>query len=325
MGAVGAGVALVWWLTRRGPAASFPTAPVAAVMGAWGVGLLLLTHAYFPAPNSRDWNMPARVAGYGPQLATARGDVMMIGSPQAYALRHPTVVEDFLVGSSWLVTGRPVQNLYTTIGFRAFNQRYCYSFNGGTCGRALDTVLSTEPTTGARRVDLLAVSTLLLRKADVPAARRAQPPPGWRVARETTRAVTWVRDRPVEGAGGVVWASPGTAVTTLGRDDRTVRLRVGEVPRGGGTVVLSRLAWPGYRTSEGRLAGPVDGYLLALRLDPEDAGKEVRLRFDPPGWRVATGAWVLALLLSAGLVAEPLVRARRRGDRSRAAPEAPAR
>jgi hypothetical protein len=67
-------------------------------------------------------------------------------------------------------------------------------------------------------------------------------------------------------------------------DPQTVRLRVDHVPATGGRVVLSRLAWPGYRTDAGHLADPVDGYLLTVELPASATGRVVTVQFRPPGW-----------------------------------------
>ena len=169
-------------------------------------------------------------------------------------------------------------------------------YDGSTSPALLDTLFSTEPTTGRRRVDLLAVSTLLLVRDDFPAARLAAVPSGWRVSDSTRHAVTWVRTRPVPGAGSPVWASPGTQVSRVAVDDRQTRFRVDRVPAGGGRVVLGMLDWPGYRTDVGELAAPVDGYLLTARLPADAAGRTVTVRFSPPGWPFEVACWWLAVV-----------------------------
>jgi hypothetical protein len=82
----------------------------------------------------------------------------------------------------------------------------------------------------------------------------------------------------------------------LGQSDRSVTVRVSSVPAAGGTVVLSRLAWPGYSTTYGGLVRPVDGYLLTLSLPASAAGQTVTVRFDPPGWHLELACLVAALL-----------------------------
>jgi hypothetical protein len=220
---------------------------------------------------------------------------MMVGAPEELLVSDPASVRDFLAGSAWYVGGHPVQNTYTTISFRAYFERYCIHYDGRTCPAALDTLFSREPLTGRQRVDLLGVSTVLLVRADFPGRDLRRPPPGWRLADATSRSVTWVRRSPVPGAGRPVWASPGTSVSRVRVDDRTVRFEVRDVPGGGGTVVLSSLAWPGWATDAAGLEAPTDGYLLTLHVSPGDRGRTVTAHFSPPAWPVEVAAWWLAV------------------------------
>lgn len=146
-------------------------------------------------------------------------------------------------------------------------------------------MLSTEPTTGKPRADLLSVSTLLLWRPTIGKAADEVPPAGWRVANRTAKTVMWVRDQPLPTEGGVVATSSGTAVEQTGSSPRQVSFRVGSVPAGGGTVTFSRLAWPGYAVKGGgALADPVDGYLLTAKVPAGSQGQTVTVRFTPPGW-----------------------------------------
>ncbi len=76
----------------------------------------------------------------------------------------------------------PVANIYTTINYRDFHDRYCMDFDGSTCPRLLGTLFSVEPHTGLRRVDLLGISTLVIVRADFP-ARPDDAASGWRCPR----------------------------------------------------------------------------------------------------------------------------------------------
>jgi hypothetical protein len=308
------GILVVWLLTRRDRAARFPSVPTVAFMAVWSILLLGVTHHFDPLPNSTNRNMPSAVSAYKQQLAGAQGDAMLVGDPQEYALTHPAAAKDFLVGSSWYVAGHPIQNTYTVIGFSAYNDRYCMIFNGGTCAKLLDTLFTVEPTTGMPRIDLLRVSTLLIRKADFTKdkAAIANPPAGWHVVKDNAAALMWVRDQPLPTAGDIAWTSDGTRVQLLSRDDRSVRFKVLEAPSSGGTVVFSRLAWPGYSTSEGTFADPVDRYLLTLDVPAGSAGRTVDVSYSPPAWGIAVGAWGLSVLLTLVLTGLALWDRRRR-------------
>lgn len=285
-------VAWRWWGAGVGPA---------TVAGVFTIGLCVVQHAFFPVPPSPERNLPAQVADYRGQLpAGAAGDVMLVGDSELGIMADPAQTKAFLTGSAWYLNPHPVQNTYTTISFQRYHDLYCINYLGSTCPEALDALFSTEPTTGVDRVDLLRVSTLLLVRADFPEQRLQSPPPGWHVAGSTEWSVTWVRDRPMPTAGGPVWESAGVSVSTLSSDDRGVRLRVDRVPHGGGQVVLSRMAWPGYDTDTGELADPVDGYLVTVDLPESAAGRTVTVHFSPPGWVVEVASWWCGVLIGLG-------------------------
>jgi hypothetical protein len=252
-------------------------------------------HTVFPQPPSPERNMPSSLTAYQRPLAKAEGDVMVVGNANAVMEAHPAAVRELLTGSAWYLNGHRVQNTYTAVSHAAFKDRYCMSYQGSTCPQALATVFAEEPDTGVRRVDLLGVSTLLLVRADFPRRVLESPPSGWRLASTTPWSVTWVREDPVPGAGRPVWSSPGTVVRPLSSDDRTARFRIEDVPSGGGRVVLSAVAWPGYTTDVGRLADPVDGYLLEVDVPGEAEGRVVTVHFSPPGWPLELACWWLGV------------------------------
>ena len=297
---VAVALALVVYLFRHGPWAA------ASLAGAVTVGIVALQIAWFPEPPSDQRNLPTTLAGYEKQLTTAHGDVLVVGQQDNRTIEDPALTDEVLDGSMWYLNPHPVQNTYTTISYRAYYDRYCIRIHGQTCNDILDTLFSVEPTTGELRVDLLSVSTLLLIKADV---GTPPVPVGWHLTEETDRTVTWVRDAPLPTAGGPVWSSDGTAVRVEGNSDRTLSLRVDEVPAGGGRVVLSRLAWPGYSTSVGSFGDPVDEYLLTLDLPDDAAGRTVTVHFAPPGWRLEL--LCLGLAVGGGTLWAAVVRRRR--------------
>jgi hypothetical protein len=185
-------------------------------------------------------------------------------------------------------------------------------YQGNSCPGLLDTLFSTEPTTGEQRVDLLGVSSLLLLRRDFAPIRLDHPPPGWQIADRTRFAVLWTRRTPVPGAGGVVWTSPGTSVSAVYSADDGTSFRVDDVPADGGTVVLSLLDWPGYSTDVGNLTEPVDRYLVTVHLPASALGEKVNVVYRPPGWTAEVASWVLALVGGVGWSIFSAVRRRRR-------------
>lgn len=248
---------------------------------------------------------PGELSAYDDLLPGARGDVLIIGLSADVIAAHPGLGRSVVPGSLWDLTGRPVHNGYTPLGFREYNRRFCVRFNGDVCTEALPRLLRVEPTTGLPWVDLHSISTLVL--VDLPDSETARPPAGWRVAHGDPPVVTWVRDRPLPTAGGVVWSGPGTRVTQLSQTETSTTFRVDEVGADP-TAVLSRIAWPGYQVEGAELDDPLGEHLLRVRLSPDDVGSTVTVRFRPPGWRLELASLLGALTLG---VAWSVVAARR--------------
>lgn len=309
---VGAAVALAWFVVRR--ELGLPLA--AAAGGAVTLLAFGLQHGAFPDPPSPERNLPAAVADYRTQLGGARGDVVVLGDVESLVEEEPAATRELLVGSAWYLNPHPVQNTYTTVSNDAYYDRYCMHYEGVTCPEALPTLFSREPVTGERRVDLLGISTIAMVRRDFTDRRLQSPPPGWHVARSSRWTVTWVRDDPVPGAGRPVWTSRGTHVAGVTSDDREVSFRVRSVPARGGQVVLSRIAWPGYRTDTGSFADPVDDYLLTLDLPADAGGHVVHVRFAPPRWWLELSCWWLGVLGGLGWSATAALK-RRGASRSR--------
>jgi hypothetical protein len=221
---------------------------------------------------------------------------MVIGSYVVRSITRPGLVNELLVGSTWYRNPAAVQNGYSAVGFRAFRARFCQRYNGFSCPGALTALLADEPTTGRPWVDLLSISTLVMYRPNFTAAVLARPPAGWVVAATSQSTVTWVRDDVVPTAGGIVWTTAGVRVGEQSGDSRSVRFRVDGIPADGGTVVLSRLAWPGYTASGASLAAPTARMLVTVHLDPSSAGRVVIVAWNPPGWRLERAAWGLAIL-----------------------------
>jgi hypothetical protein len=306
--AVTGALASVWWLVRRGGVTR-----AAPLVGVVTVGLMVLQHAFYPTPPSPQRHAPTALADYRTQAGGAVGDVMEVGAANPMMTLSSAPTKDLLLASGWYLNPHDVQNTYTAISHAAYKDRYCMTYLGDTCPEALATLFSVEPSTGRERVDLLGVSSLVLVRADFPPGELAHPPTGWRVAGETAYSVTWTRRTPVPGAGGVAWTSPGTSVSAVRAGATSTSFRVDRVPSGGGTVVLSLLDWPGYSTSAGSIAQPVDGYLVTVDVPASARGRTLHVAFHPPGWSAEVGAWVLALLVGTAWSGVAAVRRRRRG------------
>jgi len=287
---VAASIVVVAWSLRR------RNAVAALAIGACTLAVFVTQHAVTPDTVALDRHSPARADGYRVQLPAARGDVMVIGDYGAQSVTRPGLAKELLVGSTWYRNPATVQNGYSTIRFRAFVARFCRRYNGVTCPGALKAVLAHEATTGRPWVDLLSISTLVMYRPDFKAASLDRPPAGWTIAGTTRWTVTWVRIHPVPTAGAVVATSAGVRISEQHGDSRSVRFRVDRVPAAGGSVVFSRLDWPGYEVSGASLAAPTAKMLVTVRLDPSSAGRSVTVDWSPPGWGSEVAAWWLAVL-----------------------------
>jgi len=280
--------------------------PAVLIGASLGIAVLQLTAQ--PEGIGGQRGSPGDLAEYDGLLPGSRGDVLVIGLSPEVLDAHPGLGRSILPGSLWDLTGKPVHNGYTPMGFRAYNNRFCVRFNGDVCPEGLDRILATEPTTGLPWTDLHSLSTLVL--VDLPAHRTAHPPVGWHVARDDPPVVTWVRDVPLPTAGGVVWSAPGTRVTQVSQSETSTTFRVDEVgPEP--TVVLSRIAWPGYQVDGATLDDPLGGHLLRVRLSPDDVGSTVTVTFRPPGWRLELAALGAAIALAVAWTVAAARRARR--------------
>jgi hypothetical protein len=240
---------------------------------------------------------PGTLAAYADLLPGAEGDVLVIGLSPDVLVEHPELGASVLPGSLWDLTGKPVHNGYSPLGFRDYNDRFCVKFNGDVCPAALDTMFEVEPVTGLPWVDLHSISTLVL--VDLPADRVQRPPPGWHVAGAGGDVVTWVRDRVLPPAGGVVWTSSGTQLTPVAQTATSTTFTVDRAADGS-SAVISRIAWPGYRVDGADLTDPLGGHLLRVSLTPQDVGNTVTVTFRPPGWKLEVSCLVAALVLGLG-------------------------
>jgi hypothetical protein len=131
----------------------------------------------------------------------------------------------------------------------------------------------------------------------------------------------WTRDTPLGSVGAPVYVSSGTEIEQVSNSNTQVTFTVNQVPPGGGSVTLGRIAWPGYTATGAALGDPLRGYLLTVNVTPDMAGKPVTVTFRPPGWNVEIASLASALLLGAAWSLIHAFRGRRRERRDE--PSAP--
>jgi len=291
-----AGLVITRWLIGRGDG-GVRWAPVA--FGLLAVSLVTsaiqrVEYDHSPLP---DFGLTPRVDALRDVQPAAVSDAVLVGSfTDHLEVGHDAPVwSEALLGGSWFGADVDVQNVYTAIAFREYSDVTCMNFRGETCPGLLARLFRPQPTTGLDLADQLAINSVIMFKDEVGATWR-RPPAGWTLAADGALTATWVRAEPGPRAGGVVWQSPGVTVRELGRGDTEVRLAVEDVPAGGGVVVLSRLAWPGYEATNAAVGEPTDGYLLTIEVPSDATGQTVTIRFRPPGWRLEVAALIVALL-----------------------------
>ena len=248
----------------------------------------------YPSSPLGNFNVPSSVTAMGAVADDMDGGIMTVGD--VYSLQsHPDAYAESLLANLWYLTGTDAASVYTVLPFSAFSKELCMDLRGWTCPEALDTLFEDSARPLA---DDLALNTVVVIKGD---GLKAEPdaPRGWRV---DAGEYTWTmhREEPVERAGGVVHVSDGVRVTTVEQDDTSVAFTVDSVPAGGGEVVFSRLAWPGYTTTAGSLADPERGYLLTIRVDEADQGEMITVAFRPPGWALEVGCAIAAGVIAVG-------------------------
>jgi hypothetical protein len=286
-----------------------------AVMAVAGTLLALVPqHVFSPASPLTSYWLPSDVVEYSTQLQASRGDVLVVG------WSDDDFYDESLVGNSWYVTGKPVQNAYSSVYYPGYSKAVCMQYNGFTCGQLYEQLFQPVKgsDTGTDLVDLLGVSTVQVVKVQrgldsthaVPSSDWQVVPEGWHVAEDTPHTRLIVRDDPVAGAGGIAWTSAGTSATVVHEDPMGTTFRLDSVPADGGRVALSLIPWPGYRVDGGTLTDePVDGMLLGVDVSADDVGKTVTVSFWSPGWQIQLGSGILMVVLIAGWA---LLRARAR-------------
>jgi hypothetical protein len=269
---------------------------------------------YFARDLQSDPNAPVEVAEYQTQLPEAEGDTFVVGTGSQLG---SSMFSDTLLANTWYLNRAKVQNLYTPLQYKTYSEDLCMTHRGETCPAAFDKLFSTDAKTGLLLVDLLSIDSVQVLRAPAQSAAdllKLQVPSGWQRVSADEDSILLRRTELTSDAGGVEWASPGLSVSDEVNSPQKLSFRVGAVPAGGGQVVLSRLAWPGYTLSSGTLAEPDRSYLLTVDVPSDAAGTVIELDFRPPGWTAAVAAFGVGLLLMVVLTALHLVQ-RVRGRR----------
>lgn len=314
--AVYAGGIFVTWFLLRHPTA-FRTrltpnfrrnlVPI-LIVAICAVVTVLQSKSFAPLVQSRS-DYPDSASVYESALSFGHGDGIIIGDPLSLP---QSAWGETVFGNSWYLAKPKVQNVYTPVGYETYSQDLCLLYDGRSCPALLDKLFSTDPTTGMRMVDLFSTDTVqILESEQLPMSqlRTRVPPSGWHLADVGQQSVTWVRDGGGSTVGEAVWSSDGVHISQGRNTNLGSTVHIDSVGPEGGTIVFSRLAWPGYRVQGADLATATRGYLLTVHVPSNSAGRDVTVTFRPPGWILEVSTFLLAWLLTFALATyRPLTR-----------------
>ncbi|MFE6236730.1 hypothetical protein [Cellulosimicrobium sp. NPDC057862] len=277
------------------------------VAGTFVLVTLLLTvvqHHYLPSSPFRKVDVPTSTAAYASALEGVEGDVFVVGDPR----KAGAPWDELLFANLWYLNDADVQNVYSPVAHAAYREAICTKYAPGTsCFESLEKLFEVDETTGLPLVDLLSVNSIAIsRRDDVTTDGpenpfvSAEPPAGWHEQWAGEYVRVWTRDVPVPTAGGIVALDDGVEVSDVRVTKTSVTFRVDEAPADGGSIVFSRLNWPGYSFENAVEAAPTRDFLLTAEVSGADDGKTVVVRFAPAGWSAslaAMGAAVLGTIL----------------------------
>jgi hypothetical protein len=273
------------------------------------------------------WHMPVSHSAAKADFPNYQGVTLQLGQrPPAKTLAGAEASWRSLVFGNYPRTlGLDYVNAYTAIGQQKFASLLCAHWDGGTCPNAKRYLFAVDPTTGKTYADLMGLDRVVLIKQAFPRALAQGAPDGWQFVGNDP--LSWILERttPRPTQPARVVASPGVTVTQAAPSSDTAEsMTVSSTS--GGSVVFSRLLWPGYTATVNGAAVPVDstkGVFVTIRVPAGTSFARLTLSYRPPGttlglFLAAGGIAVMAALMTFELV----LRRRRRRDRGFANPAA---
>jgi hypothetical protein len=260
-------------------------------------------------PSNEGWeerNLPSDYAAADATFPQFPGSTLQLGRSELVPEGLRSLDVDWRTlnaGSYARGLGRDYVNAYTPVGHLAFAELLCMDYFGDTCPEARETLFERRDD-GGTLADLMALDRVVLQRAQFPRAHLEAAPPGWDRVEVNDMVVVLEREGGLgEGPGGVTRTDGVEVVGAPERSDLGWRGTVRSAS--GGTVVLSRLAWPGYTAElDGRPleVGQLDDIFLAVDV-PAGSG-ELVVRYEPPGWRTGGLLALVGLLALAALAVE---------------------
>lgn len=265
--------------------------------------------------NVADYNLPTSRAEFQQGIGERyEGVTLQIADPMGGEFdRTPDGGwQDMLIGTMFSVAGVDALNSYSGIGFTTLDNALCMTYNGSTCRDAWEALWTPPKGSATPLADLLGLQTIILQAGfiDDPAV-----PDGWRLDAQTEQAMIYVRDNPVLNGGRVTWTDGVTVASDVVFDVTSEDVTF-ESDGTGGSLILARIAWPGYHAT-------IDGDSVTVEAGPAglvqidvpagvDSGV-IELRFTPPGLNAGLVSAAVGLLCAIVLV---IIARRRSADLS---------
>src|SRR5664280_1643757 len=312
--------AMVIALGRR-----FGVAPAAGAVLVSILGVLWVQVGQFPRNSGvSQWHMPLSRSAAKAHFPDYRGVTLQLGQRAPVKTRADAEAtwRSLVVGNYARTLGLNYVNSYTAVGHQRFSSLLCMRWEGGTCKNAEKYLFADDPTTGRTYADLMGLDRVILTKHTFPNAPALGAPVGWHFVNHPD-PLAWILERnsPRPAQPGRVVASPGVMVThATPSSDTADSMTVSSAS--GGSVVFSRLLWPGYTATLNGRPVPVDsvkGVFVTVRLPAGTHPSRLVLSFRPPGMTLGLVLAAMGVALLTTLMIFELVfrRRQRRRDRGR--------
>ena len=268
------------------------------------------------------WHMPVSRSEAKAHFPNYQGVTLQLGqrAPVKTLAQAEATWHSLVIGNYARTLGLDYVNSYTAVGHQRFSSLLCMRWEGGTCKKAEGYLFADDPTTGRTYADLMGLDRVILTKYTFPTAPALGAPVGWHFVNHPD-PLAWVLERntPRPAQPGRVVASRGVVVTHAApSSDTTESMTVSS--DSGGSVVFSRLMWPGYTaTLDGRPL-PVDsvrGVFVTVRLPAGTHPSRLVLSFRPPGMTLGLVLAAMGVALLITLMTFEVIFGRRRRDRDR--------
>lgn len=255
--------------------------------------------------NVADYRMPSSKSEMRKTFADrADGLVVQIYDITALVRDHPESErwDDLLAGNMPTVAGFTSTTGYTGIGFNAFDNALCMSYNGGTCPEAWDVLWEKPKGSDTILADLLGAKYVVVAKGY---ADDRHVPDGWTKTETTDVVRVYARNDALPYPGTVTAIGDDVEIKAdkrTGATDETLRVTTtGEDT----AITFSRIAWPGYQITIDGKAVPVEigpAGLLTVTLPADLTDAEMTVSFTPPGLWIGLAAAALGLLCAGFLM-----------------------